>query len=73
MFLNPAAQGFYCDWADVAQGCVAALRSANPDPDDQRLQELVGELAGEVPTSPACGHATRYGPRRPRPSVFATR
>ncbi|MFG2142727.1 helix-turn-helix domain-containing protein [Streptomyces sp. NPDC048696] len=45
MFLNPAAQGFYRDWAVVAQGCVAALRAANPTPDDQRLQELVGELS----------------------------
>ncbi|MDH6219645.1 helix-turn-helix domain-containing protein [Streptomyces pseudovenezuelae] len=45
MFLNPAAQDFYRDWAVVAQGCVAALRAANPAPDDQRLQELVGELS----------------------------
>ncbi|PKV89950.1 helix-turn-helix domain-containing protein [Streptomyces sp. TLI_146] len=44
MFLNPAAQDFYRDWAVVAQGCVAALRAANPDPDDPRLQDLVGEL-----------------------------
>ncbi|WP_329467018.1 helix-turn-helix domain-containing protein [Streptomyces sp. NBC_01431] len=45
MFLNPAAQVFYRDWPVVAQGCVAALRAANPAPDDQRLQELVGELS----------------------------
>ncbi|MFF5404998.1 helix-turn-helix domain-containing protein [Streptomyces misionensis] len=45
MFLNPAARDFYRDWAVVAQGCVAALRAANPAPDDQRLQELVGELS----------------------------
>jgi hypothetical protein len=45
MFLNPAAHDFYRDWAVVAQGCVAALRAANPAPDDPRLQELVGELA----------------------------
>ncbi|MFI6685835.1 helix-turn-helix domain-containing protein [Streptomyces sp. NPDC050485] len=45
MFLNPAAQDFYRDWAVVAQGCVAALRAANPAPDDQRLQRLVGELS----------------------------
>ncbi|MEV8527388.1 helix-turn-helix transcriptional regulator [Streptomyces sp. NPDC052000] len=45
MFLNPAAQDFYRDWPVVAQGCVAALRAANPAPDDQRLQELVGELS----------------------------
>ncbi|MGW1048779.1 helix-turn-helix transcriptional regulator [Streptomyces sp. NPDC002521] len=49
MFLNPAAKGFYRDWADVALGCVAALRAANPDPDDQRLQELVGELSVRSP------------------------
>ncbi|MFG3101300.1 helix-turn-helix domain-containing protein [Streptomyces sp. NPDC048182] len=49
MFLNPAAQDFYRDWAAVAQGCVAALRAANPAPDDQRLQELVGELAVQNP------------------------
>ncbi|SEB78676.1 Transcriptional regulator, contains XRE-family HTH domain [Streptomyces misionensis] len=45
MFLDPAARDFYRDWAVVAQGCVAALRAANPAPDDQRLQELVGELS----------------------------
>ncbi|MEV6551328.1 helix-turn-helix transcriptional regulator [Streptomyces sp. NPDC051597] len=49
MFRNPAAQDFYRDWAVVAQGCVAALRAANPDPDDQRLQELVGELSVREP------------------------
>ncbi|WP_327064470.1 helix-turn-helix domain-containing protein [Kitasatospora sp. NBC_01302] len=45
MFLDPAARDFYRDWAVVAQGCVAALRAANPTADDQRLQELVGELS----------------------------
>ncbi|MEV5282456.1 helix-turn-helix transcriptional regulator [Streptomyces sp. NPDC052811] len=45
MFLNPAARDFYRDWPVVAQGCVAALRAANPAPDDERLQELVGELS----------------------------
>ncbi|MER5781830.1 helix-turn-helix transcriptional regulator [Streptomyces mobaraensis] len=45
MFLNPAARDFYRDWAMVAQGCVAALRAANPAPDDQRLRDLVGELS----------------------------
>ncbi|MFI1096924.1 helix-turn-helix domain-containing protein [Streptomyces sp. NPDC020917] len=44
MFLNPAARDFYHDWPRIAQGCVAALRAANPAPDDRRLQELVGEL-----------------------------
>ncbi|MEU1075954.1 MULTISPECIES: helix-turn-helix transcriptional regulator [unclassified Streptomyces] len=49
MFRNSAAQDFYRDWAVVAQGCVAALRAANPDPDDQRLQDLVGELSVHEP------------------------
>lgn len=49
MFLDPAARDFYRDWAVVAQGCVAALRAANPDPDDQRLQDLVGELSVRNP------------------------
>ncbi|MFD9792506.1 helix-turn-helix domain-containing protein [Streptomyces sp. NPDC059070] len=49
MFLNPAARDFYRDWPVVAQGCVAALRAANPAPDDQRLRELVGELAVRSP------------------------
>ncbi|MGW1197935.1 helix-turn-helix domain-containing protein [Streptomyces sp. NPDC002536] len=49
MFLSPAARDFYRDWAVVAQGCVAALRAAGPDPDDQRLWELVGELSVRSP------------------------
>lgn len=49
MFLNPNARDFYRDWAVIAQGCVAALRAANPAPDDQRLQELVGELSVRSP------------------------
>ncbi|GAA2598736.1 transcriptional regulator [Streptomyces tubercidicus] len=49
VFLNPAARDFYRDWAAVAQGCVAALRAGNPATDDQRLQELVGELSVRSP------------------------
>ncbi|TWV53763.1 helix-turn-helix transcriptional regulator [Streptomyces misionensis] len=49
MFLNPAARDFYRDWAVVAQGCVAALRAANPAADDRRLRELVGELSVRSP------------------------
>ncbi|WEB38035.1 helix-turn-helix transcriptional regulator [Streptomyces yunnanensis] len=49
MFLAPAARDFYRDWDVVAQGCVAALRAANPDPDDQLLQKLVGELSVRSP------------------------
>ncbi|MFE3504986.1 helix-turn-helix domain-containing protein [Kitasatospora sp. NPDC059160] len=45
MFLNPNARDFYRDWPVVAQGCVAALRAADPTPDDRRLRELVGELS----------------------------
>ncbi|MGW1208079.1 helix-turn-helix domain-containing protein [Streptomyces sp. NPDC002499] len=45
IFLNPAAHDFHRDWDVVAQGCVAALRAANPSPDDQRLRHLVGELS----------------------------
>ncbi|MER6301054.1 helix-turn-helix transcriptional regulator [Kitasatospora sp. NPDC001539] len=49
MFLEPAAREFYRDWPVVAQGCVAALRAANPAPDDRRLQDLVGELSVRSP------------------------
>ncbi|MEK2476726.1 SDR family NAD(P)-dependent oxidoreductase [Streptomyces noursei] len=49
MFLDPAARVSYRDWDVVAQGCVAALRAANPDPDDQLLQKLVGELSVRSP------------------------
>ncbi|MER6049260.1 helix-turn-helix transcriptional regulator [Streptomyces sp. NPDC001793] len=49
VFLNPSARDFYRDWAVIAQGCVAALRATNPAPDDQRLQQLVGELSVHSP------------------------
>ncbi|MFI1800161.1 helix-turn-helix domain-containing protein [Streptomyces sp. NPDC020379] len=49
MFLNPAARDFYRDWAVIAQGCVAALRAANPDPGDQRLRELTSQLSARSP------------------------
>lgn len=49
MFLNPAARDFYRDWTAIAQGCVAALRAANPAPGDQRLRELTDELAARSP------------------------
>ncbi|UOZ04046.1 helix-turn-helix transcriptional regulator [Amycolatopsis sp. WQ 127309] len=45
IFLEPGARVFYRDWAKIAEGCVAALRAANPDPDDARLAELVGTLS----------------------------
>ncbi|NUQ96507.1 MAG: helix-turn-helix domain-containing protein [Streptomyces sp.] len=43
IFLKPEARVFYRDWARIAEGCVAALRAADADPDDPRVAELVGE------------------------------
>ncbi|MET1072286.1 MAG: helix-turn-helix transcriptional regulator [Umezawaea sp.] len=45
IFLRPGARVFYRDWPRIAEGCVAALRTANSDPDDPRLVDLVGELS----------------------------
>lgn len=45
IFLEPGARTFYRDWARIAEGCVAALRAENADPDDPRLVELVAELS----------------------------
>ncbi|GAB3959879.1 hypothetical protein GCM10027614_80330 [Micromonospora vulcania] len=45
-FLNPHAQAFYPDWAQVARSGVAALRiAAAQNPDDQQLMNLIGELS----------------------------
>ncbi|MEU7870292.1 helix-turn-helix transcriptional regulator [Dactylosporangium sp. NPDC049140] len=45
-FLDPHAQGFYPDWAQVARSAVAALRiAAAQHPDDQQLMNLIGELS----------------------------
>ncbi|MEU5877880.1 helix-turn-helix transcriptional regulator [Spirillospora sp. NPDC047279] len=45
-FLNPHAQGFYLDWAQVARSAVAALRiAAARNPHDQHLVNLIGELS----------------------------
>jgi transcriptional regulator with XRE-family HTH domain len=45
-FLNPHAQAFYPDWAQVARSAVAALRiAAARNPDDQQLMNLIGELS----------------------------
>lgn len=45
-FLNPHAQAFYQDWAQVARSAVAALRiAAAQNPDDQQLTNLIGELS----------------------------
>ena len=45
-FLDPHAQAFYPDWAQVARSAVAALRiAAAQHPDDQQLVNLIGELS----------------------------
>ncbi|KUL25862.1 helix-turn-helix transcriptional regulator [Actinoplanes awajinensis] len=45
-FLDPHAQAFYPDWAQVARSAVAALRiAAAQHPDDQQLMNLIGELS----------------------------
>ncbi|MFJ8314190.1 MULTISPECIES: helix-turn-helix transcriptional regulator [unclassified Streptomyces] len=44
IFLEPEARTFYQDWARISEGCIAALRTTNTDPNDTRLVELVGEL-----------------------------
>ncbi|HEX4247369.1 MAG TPA: helix-turn-helix transcriptional regulator [Pseudonocardia sp.] len=49
IFLKPQARAFYRDWAKISEGCIAALRAANTDPDDPRLVELVGELSLRSP------------------------
>ncbi|WP_089102282.1 helix-turn-helix transcriptional regulator [Streptomyces hyaluromycini] len=46
VFLDPAAAGFYPDWAAVAAQTVANLRiDAGRHPDDPRMAALVGELS----------------------------
>jgi transcriptional regulator with XRE-family HTH domain len=46
VFLDPAAAGFYPDWAAVAAQTVANLRiDAGRHPDDPRMATLVGELS----------------------------
>jgi transcriptional regulator with XRE-family HTH domain len=45
-FLNPHAQAFYPEWAQVARSAVAALHiAAARNPDDQQLMNLIGELS----------------------------
>ncbi|MGI5373612.1 transcriptional regulator [Streptomyces sp. CA-251387] len=45
-FLDPAARHFYRDWDRAAESTVAALRwTAGIDPEDPRLNQLVGELS----------------------------
>ncbi|MFI6317642.1 helix-turn-helix transcriptional regulator [Nonomuraea sp. NPDC050556] len=45
-FLNPHAQAFYPDWAQVARSAVAALRiAAARNPHDEHLVSLIGELS----------------------------
>jgi transcriptional regulator with XRE-family HTH domain len=46
VFLDPAEQALYPDWADAAAGMVAGFRqSVGTDTDDPRFIELVGELS----------------------------
>ncbi|MFJ9559688.1 helix-turn-helix transcriptional regulator [Streptomyces fuscichromogenes] len=46
VFLDPAAPGFYPDWAAVAAQTVANLRiDAGHHPDDPRMATLIGELS----------------------------
>ncbi|MGK5677883.1 helix-turn-helix transcriptional regulator [Actinoplanes sp. URMC 104] len=45
-FLDPHAQAFYPEWAQVARSAVAALRvAAARNPHDQQLMNLIGELS----------------------------
>lgn len=46
LFLDPEEQAFHENWAQAAEGFVAALRSSvGDDVDDPRFVELVGELS----------------------------
>jgi transcription regulator MmyB-like protein len=46
VFLDHRASAFYRDWQEVANGCVAVLRSAaGRDPYDRELTNLIGELS----------------------------
>ncbi|MET8150865.1 helix-turn-helix transcriptional regulator [Actinoplanes sp. NPDC049668] len=45
-FLNPHAEAFYPQWAQVARSAVAALRvAAAQNPHDRQLMNLIGELS----------------------------
>jgi len=45
-FLDPHAQAFYPEWAQVSRSAVAALRiAAAQNPDDRQLMNLIGELS----------------------------
>ncbi|MFD6443779.1 helix-turn-helix domain-containing protein [Promicromonospora sp. NPDC060204] len=49
LFLDPAAQALYPDWANVTECFVASLRqSAGTDLDDPRFVELVGQLSAST-------------------------
>ncbi len=46
IFLDPHAQAFYPEWAQMARSGAAALRiAAARHPDDQQLMNLIGELS----------------------------
>jgi transcriptional regulator with XRE-family HTH domain len=62
IFLDQEARTFYRDWHRIAEGCVAALRAENADPDDERLVELVEHL---------CRHSVEFAQLWARQDVRA--
>jgi transcriptional regulator with XRE-family HTH domain len=69
-FLDPHAQAFYPDWAQMARTSVASLRAASARyPTDQQLMNLIGELS--IRSEPFRGwwaaqdvYAHRHGTKR---------
>lgn len=50
-FLDPASRDFYPDWEQMAEMCVGIMRAeAGRDPQNRRLQDLVGELSTQSET-----------------------
>lgn len=50
-FLDPAAHDFYPEWDQMAEMCVGVMRAeAGRDPQNRRLQDLVGELSTQSET-----------------------
>ncbi|WP_062289353.1 helix-turn-helix domain-containing protein [Demequina phytophila] len=46
IFLDPAARTFYPNWAEIADGNVATMRTAaGRDPFDRSISDLIGELS----------------------------
>lgn len=69
-FLDPQAQAFYLDWAQVVRAAVAALRiAAARNPHDRHLVNLIGELSVRSDPFRACWAAQdvyvhRHGGKR---------